>query len=137
MTSRLAFFAAILFVLSTNAVEAQLALSQSSSVLNHFVDIAKPIKLSIGKPSVNLMHSTRPTMNLNALSTPGGQFWTGSVSAQSFQNGKFGRFYYWDGQGNLRSSSLFFDISGKGKRGPKLVLSKHRMMVDRTFRITN
>jgi hypothetical protein len=73
-------------------------------------------------------------MHVNFMSTPGDPFWTGSVSAQSFNNGKFGRFYNWDAQGNLRSSCLFFDISPKGKRGLKLVFTKHRLMAGNNLR---
>lgn len=48
-------------------------------------------------------------------------FWTGIVTTMSFNKGKFGTFYYWDVQGNLRGTRGFIDISGKNKRGFKLV----------------
>jgi len=48
-------------------------------------------------------------------------FWTGTVTTMSFNKGKFGTLYYWDLQGNLRGSRGFIDISGKNKRGFKLV----------------
>jgi hypothetical protein len=48
-------------------------------------------------------------------------FWTGTVTTMSFNKGKFGTLYYWDVQGNLRGTRGFIDISGKEKRGFKLV----------------
>jgi hypothetical protein len=48
-------------------------------------------------------------------------FWTGAVTTMSFNKGKFGTYYYWDVQGNLRGTRGFIDISGKNKRGFKLV----------------
>ncbi|HTH58137.1 MAG TPA: hypothetical protein VL728_18950 [Cyclobacteriaceae bacterium] len=52
---------------------------------------------------------------------PNSFFWTGTVTTQSFNKGKFGTLYYWDVQGNLRGTRGFIDISGKDKRGFKLV----------------
>ncbi len=52
------------------------------------------------------------------------QFWMGQVTTQSFNRGKFGTFYLWDLQGNLRQTQNFIDISGKKKRGWKLVLPR-------------
>ena len=49
------------------------------------------------------------------------QFWAGTVTSMSFNKGKFGTYYYWDVQGNLRGTRGFIDISGKNKRGFKLV----------------
>jgi hypothetical protein len=47
--------------------------------------------------------------------------WVSSVSSLSFNNGKFGSYYYWDIRGNLIDTLGFIDISGKNKRGLKLV----------------
>jgi hypothetical protein len=47
--------------------------------------------------------------------------WIGSVTSQSYGNGKFGTYYYWDVQGNLQGTRGFIDISGKNKRGWKLL----------------
>jgi hypothetical protein len=52
---------------------------------------------------------------------PNNFFWTGTVTTMSFNKGKFGTFYYWDVQGNLRGTRGFIDLSGKDKRGFKLV----------------
>ncbi len=53
---------------------------------------------------------------------PSGHFsWIGSVTSQSFNNGKFGTFYYWDMQGNLQATRGFIDLAGKNKRGFKLL----------------
>jgi hypothetical protein len=47
-------------------------------------------------------------------------FWTGNVTTMSYNKGKFGTYFYWDVQGNLRGTRAFIDISGKNKRGLKL-----------------
>lgn len=123
-------------VFSANVAKCQLAVSQSSSILNHFADaVSKPIKISVGSRHQIYKNITTPAMHLNILSAPGDPIWTGSITAQSFNNGKFGRFYCWDAQGNLRSSYLFFDISGKRKRGLKLVFPKHRLLLDNKNKI--
>ena len=51
-------------------------------------------------------------------------YWTGYVTTQSFKNGKAGTFYYWDVQGNLRESRLYFDINRKNKYSFKLVFPR-------------
>lgn len=53
--------------------------------------------------------------------SPNSFFWAGTVTTMSFNKGKFGTIYYWDVQGNLRGTRGFIDISGKEKRGFKLV----------------
>lgn len=69
-----------------------------------------------------------PAMSLpaNTSSLLGDSYWIGSVTSQSYNQGKIGRYYYWDVQGNLRGSYLFLDIAGKNKRGLKLVFPRHR-----------
>jgi hypothetical protein len=134
MTSRFAFLAAVFLFLSTDVVKGQFAAAQSSSILNHFVEVNKTINIPVVSSGQKYKHVTVPPTYLN-MSVPGDQFSTGSVSAQSFNNGKFGRFYCWDAQGNLRSSYLFVDISGKKKRGLKLVLAKHRLLMENKNRI--
>ncbi|HZX74200.1 MAG TPA: hypothetical protein VFE57_07260 [Cyclobacteriaceae bacterium] len=57
---------------------------------------------------------------------PMDMYWMSSMTTQSYNHGKIGRFYLWDVQGNLRESKMFFDIAGKNKRGLKLVFSKFR-----------
>ena len=131
MTSRFAFLAALFLFLSTDVVKGQFAAAQSSSILNHFVEVNKTINIPLGP---KFKHVALPPTHLS-MSVPGDQFSTGSVSAQSFNNGKFGRFYCWDAQGNLRSSYLFVDISGKKKRGLKLALAKHRLLIENKNRI--
>ena len=51
----------------------------------------------------------------------GTTYWTGNITSQSYGKGKWGTFYYWDVQGNLRDMKGFIDIAGKNKRGLKLV----------------
>jgi hypothetical protein len=136
MTLRLTFLAAVILFVSTGVVKGQLAATQSSSILNQFVTVNKPIKIFVGRVDRSYANNIYVApMSLNVLSLPGDPSWTGSISSQSFHNGKFGRFYCWDAQGNLRSSYLFLDISGKKKRGFKLALAKHRMMVDNRNKI--
>lgn len=69
------------------------------------------------------------SMPLNAVAGSPHQtdmYWMSSMTTQSYNHGKIGRFYLWDVQGNLRESKMFFDIAGKNKRGLKLVFSKFR-----------
>lgn len=136
MNRKLAVLAVVIFALSTNVVKGQLAASQSYSIINHVAEIVKrPLKIALGSIDPNYKNTAVPPMHLNILSVPGDPIWTGSITAQSFNNGKFGRFYCWDAQGNLRSSYLFLDISGKRKRGLKLVFPKHRMLFDNKNRM--
>lgn len=69
-----------------------------------------------------------PFMNLplNTSSFSGDPYWMGSVTTQSYNRGKIGRYYYWDMQGNLQGSHLFLDVAGKKKRGLKLVFPRQR-----------
>lgn len=78
-------------------------------------------KQSIYKPAIPLM-----TLPVNTTALLGDSYWMGSVTTQSYNQGKIGRYYYWDIQGNLRGSYLFLDIAGKNKRGLKLVFPRHR-----------
>ena len=55
-------------------------------------------------------------------------FWVGSVTSMSYNKGKFGTYYYWDLHGNLRGTRAFIDISGKNKRGFKLVFNWRQML---------
>ncbi|MBL0741658.1 hypothetical protein [Chryseolinea lacunae] len=69
--------------------------------------------------------STVPALNMPASLPASDMYWIGSVTSQSYNQGKIGRYYYWDIQGNLRESYLFLDIAGKNKRGLKLVFPRH------------
>lgn len=55
----------------------------------------------------------------------GGTYWTNSITTQSYGQDKWGTYYYWDVQGNLREMKGFIDIAGKNKRGLKLVFPWH------------
>jgi hypothetical protein len=74
--------------------------------------------------------STMPYLALPVATTAllGDLYWMGSTTRQSYNAGKIGRTYYWDQQGNLRGSTLFIDIAGKGKRGLKLAFARHRAL---------
>ena len=65
---------------------------------------------------------------VNTTALLGDLYWMGSTTRQSYNEGKIGRTYYWDVQGNLRGSTLFIDIAGKGKRGLKLAFARHRAL---------
>jgi hypothetical protein len=65
---------------------------------------------------------------VNTTALLGDLYWMGSTTRQSYNEGKIGRTYYWDVQGNLRGSTLFIDIAGKGKRGLKLAFARHRSL---------
>jgi hypothetical protein len=67
--------------------------------------------------SVALQNSSSPTHW-------GEQYYMGTMTTQSYNQGKLGTFYYWDVQGNLRESKFFLDIAGKNKRGLKLVFPR-------------
>lgn len=66
------------------------------------------------------------SLPLNTSSFSGDTYWMGSVTTQSYNRGKIGRYYYWDMQGNLQGSHLFLDVAGKKKRGLKLVFPRQR-----------
>ena len=68
------------------------------------------------------------TLPVSTTALLGEFYWIGSTTRQSYNDGKIGRTYYWDMQGNLRGSMLFIDIAGKGKRGIKLAFARHRAL---------
>lgn len=68
------------------------------------------------------------SLPMNTTMPLGDFFWMGSTTRQSYNEGKIGRTYYWDVQGNLRGSTLFIDIAGKGKRGLKLAFVRYRAL---------
>lgn len=81
------------------------------------------------KPDKQLTYRSSSTYRMIASNShlfAGDPYWVGSVTQQSYNKGKIGRFYYWDLQGNLRDSFLFVDIAGRNKRGLKLVFPQHR-----------
>ncbi len=61
---------------------------------------------------------------LGSTSLKGENYWMGSMTTQSYNQGKMGTYYLWDMQGNLRESRMFVDIAGKNKRGLKLVFRR-------------
>jgi hypothetical protein len=75
----------------------------------------------VSKHAVPLM-----TVPVNTTSFSGVSYWMGSVTTQSYNRGKIGRYYYWDVQGNLQGSHLFLDVAGKGRRGLKLIFPRQR-----------
>ena len=83
------------------------------------------------RPDADKVNMTGPALMqpIHTASLLGDSFWMGTVTTQSYNQGKVGRYYYWDAQGNLRGSLLFLDIAGKNKRGLKLVFPRHRAMV--------
>ena len=121
----------VLISISASSVKGQLIYSQAASISGYFSNASHTIKLpQTILSNFNYKITSPSSLPLNSSYSPGNPFSVGSVSAQSFNNGKFGRCYNWDAQGNLRSSYLFVDISGKKKRGLKLVFTKHRLIID-------
>jgi hypothetical protein len=123
--------AIFLILVSASAVSAQFQ-GFSSILTTH----TKPIYQNTGMvkilvPKINSMKRSMLSTAVsapNALGLPGDPSWSGSTSARSFNNGKFGKFYCWDAHGNLRSSYLYIDIAGKNKRGFKLVFPRHKFI---------
>ncbi len=86
--------------------------SKKTFIPNLFLDPTRNQRL------VSPLMLNQPAMNWRAQNN---FFWTGTVTTMSYNKGKFGTMYYWDVQGNLRGMKGFIDISGKNKRGMKLV----------------
>lgn len=80
--------------------------------------------LRTDRQTVYRTRSPFQAMKANTNARPAESYWTSLITAQSFNNGKIGTYYYWDVQGNLRETRLFFDIAGKNKRGLKLVFPR-------------
>ena len=74
-------------------------------------------------PIQNVKQNSPSLTNLaySDMRSPNNFFWTGTVTTMSYNKGRFGTLYYWDVQGNLRGTRGFIDLSGKEKRGFKLV----------------
>jgi len=123
--------AIVLILVSASAVSAQYhgfsAVLGSSATPSH----QNTGRVKILVPKINSIKSLRISTAVsapNTLGLPADPSWSGSTSARSFNNGKFGKFYCWDAQGNLRSSYLYVDIAGKNKRGFKLVFPRHKLI---------
>jgi hypothetical protein len=103
----------------------------SYSVPQSAVPMTKNWSLPGLRPDRQTTYKQRnPSLSLPVHTTAllGNYYWMGSVTQQSYNKGKVGRYYYWDVQGNLRGSYLFLDIAGKNKRGLKLVFPRHRAL---------
>ncbi len=68
--------------------------------------------------------SIQQIVNFTDYTFKSGTYWLGSMTTQSFNKGKLGRYYMWDVQGNLQESRMFVDVAGKNKRGLKLVFTR-------------
>jgi hypothetical protein len=68
--------------------------------------------------------SIQQIVNFTDYTFKSGTYWMGSITTQSFNKGKLGRYYMWDVQGNLQESRMFLDVAGKNKRGLKLVFQR-------------
>jgi hypothetical protein len=64
-----------------------------------------------------LMHKISPLLTTNA-------YWAGYMTTQSMRKGKFGTYYFWDVQGNLRESRFFVDVNRKNKYSFKIVVPR-------------
>jgi hypothetical protein len=129
-------FAFILLVLFESTAFGQFRVRNHSLPVSYFVNdnhemistkkwslpgLAADKQSTIYKPSAPLL-----SLPVGTTSMQGESYWMGSITTQSYNQGKIGRFYYWDIQGNLRGSNLFLDIAGKNKRGLKLVFPRYR-----------
>ena len=68
--------------------------------------------------------SILPITNFSPYTFRSGIYWMGSMTTQSYNQGKLGTYYMWDVQGNLQESRMFLDVAGKNKRGLKLVFRR-------------
>ncbi len=97
--------------------------SHQSSSRHWFLPGLRPDRQSNFKPAVAYQN-----LPVSSSTVVGESFWVGSITQQSYNKGKMGRYYYWDLQGNLRDSFFFLDIAGKNKRGLKLVFPRNRAL---------
>jgi hypothetical protein len=79
---------------------------------------------TVDKQYLYRQKSILPITNFNSYSFKSGIYWMGSITTQSYNQGKLGTYYMWDVQGNLRESRMFVDVAGKNKRGLKLVFRR-------------
>ncbi len=77
-----------------------------------------------GDRTVNYQPKSVILQNSSSATHRGESYYMGTMTTQSYNQGKLGTFYYWDVQGNLRESKFFLDIAGKNKRGLKLVFPR-------------
>ena len=77
-----------------------------------------------GDRTVNYQLKSVILQNYSSTSHRGESYYMGTMTTQSYNQGKLGTFYFWDVQGNLRESKFFLDIAGKNKRGLKLVFPR-------------
>ncbi len=120
----------ILFLILTLIIETKV-FSQFRALDDGHYFLTQPILMASTKtiipglradPSGNYRISS-PTMlssSFNDWRMQSNFFWTANVTTMSYNKGKFGTYFYWDVQGNLRGTRGFIDISGRNKRGLKL-----------------
>lgn len=96
----------------------ELSALKTESPVKKWKSIFTPDHQQTFRPKSPLMTS------LVGSSTKEGNYWMGSMTTQSYNQGKLGTYYLWDVQGNLRESRMFLDIAGKNKRGLKLVFRR-------------
>lgn len=77
-----------------------------------------------GDRTVNYQLKSVILQNYSSTSHLGESYYMGTMTTQSYNQGKLGTLYFWDVQGNLRESKFFLDIAGKNKRGLKLVFPR-------------
>lgn len=122
----------VAFILIENVVVAQIRNEPTPN--QYFHSIIYPVQQKtfipnlLADPVQNFRQASPALTNFSTSDwrAPNSFFWTGTVTTMSFNKGKFGTLYYWDVQGNLRGTRGFIDISGKNKRGFKLVFPWRR-----------
>ena len=130
-----AYFAFSIVLLQASIANGQVSMRNNSSVVNiqyagsNVVNtVRKELLPGLREDPQRHYKLAVPFLSLpaNSSSFDGDSYWMGSVTTQSYNRGKIGRYYYWDMLGNLQGSYLFFDVAGKGKRGLKLVFPRQR-----------
>src|SRR3954463_14546906 len=118
-------FFIVIFIIETKAYSQFRSLGGGHYFLPQAISMASKKTIIPGllaDPSGNYRMSS-PTMltsSFNDWRIQSNFFWTANVTTMSYNKGKFGTYFYWDIQGNLRGTRGFIDISGKNKRGLKL-----------------
>ena len=129
------YFAFSIVLLQASIANGQVSIRNNSSVVtlqyaggNFINSVRKELLPGLREDQQRNYKLAVPVLSLqtNSSSFDGDSYWMGSVTTQSYNRGKIGRYYYWDMLGNLQGSHLFFDVAGKGKRGLKLVFPRQR-----------
>lgn len=118
---RFLFMLLLLSGYSGLAQEVQTSALPSASQYLFATQSSQPVLFGWKADKMTMQRFTSPWLTSWPTAGPG-NYWLGATMTQSFQQGKFGTIYYYDMQSNMRFARTFLDISGKNKRGFKLLL---------------